>query len=594
MSQTFVTTTIVLGVSLCMQLGLADPECPKPDIHNTLAASSGLSLLQQDTASLSKIHLSEDIEPHLIKLRRESVPIYRQGKIASFKTSYSGIIKLGTPPQEFRVVFDTGSGNLVLPSLACESEACLVKQRFDMKASNSSVAINTNGSMVSEGEMGEQVTIGFGTGQITGEFVSDTVCIDTHINSSEPPIMGEALKKENGQQTDAPPDLNEHSLAGIRTPSPFCMDMHVVMAVEMSTQPFKSFNFDGILGLGLPTLAMTDKFSFFNVVASNRKLGGSYFGVFLTEGEDGEESEIAFGGHNSKRLLGPLSWASVAMADEGYWQIAINAVRINGHTLDVCRDGTCRGIVDTGTSHLGVPAPYDGEMANLMTTAAGDLLDCRLANAPELEIEIAGFNLTLHPFNYMRRLPLREDVTVGSFQGVYIPSNETNATLNKPSSADAVQASMNASSALPASGIEVNASMATVSSNNKTDALNNATTPRRHCRPRIMPVRLPPPLGPKLFILGEPLLHRYYTVFDWANLRIGFSLANNRRNTMDPKEIKNSRGELPKGVDVLLIQKKATVKISGKKPSRIAVEEPEDTVLDRLQLKHSVRAGFQK
>ena len=61
--------------------------------------------------------------------------------------------------------------------------------------------------------------------------------------------------------------------------------------------------------------------------------------------QDGEESEIALGGHNSKRLLGPLSWASVAMADEGYWQIAINAVRINGHTLDVCRDGTCRGIV---------------------------------------------------------------------------------------------------------------------------------------------------------------------------------------------------------------------------------------------------------
>ena len=28
-------------------------------------------------------------------------------------------------------------------------------------------------------------------------------------------------------------------------------------------------------------------------------------------------------------------------------------------------------------------------------------------------------------------------------------------------------------------------------------------------------VKLPEPLGPKLFILGEPVLHRYYTVYDW-------------------------------------------------------------------------------
>ena len=27
--------------------------------------------------------------------------------------------------------------------------------------------------------------------------------------------------------------------------------------------------------------------------------------------------------------------------------------------LEVCTDGTCRGVLDTGTSHLGVPAPYD-------------------------------------------------------------------------------------------------------------------------------------------------------------------------------------------------------------------------------------------
>ena len=63
------------------------------------------------------------------------------------------------------------------------------------------------------------------------------------------------------------------------------------------------------------------------------------------------------------------------MADLGYWQIRILAVRINGVELDVCKDGTCRGVVDTGTSHLGIPAPYDAEFADLLTRDAGDLLD---------------------------------------------------------------------------------------------------------------------------------------------------------------------------------------------------------------------------
>jgi len=114
--------------------------------------------------------------PHVIGLRRESVPIYRRGKVASFKTSYSGVLSIGTPPQEFRVVFDTGSGHVVLPAVECRSEACLVHKRYNMSASSTAAAINSDGSAVPEGELSEQVTIGFGTGEVTGEFSRDRVC----------------------------------------------------------------------------------------------------------------------------------------------------------------------------------------------------------------------------------------------------------------------------------------------------------------------------------------------------------------------------------------------------------------------------------
>merc|ERR1719240_1654919 len=107
--------------------------------------------------------------------------------------------------------------------------------------------------------------------------------------------------------------------------------------------------------------------------------------------------------------------------------------------------------------------------------------------------------------------------------------------------------------------LQLNTSASNASSSNVTNG-TNATEDEgpvtRHCSPRTMPVSLPAPLGPKLFILGEPVLHRYYTVYDWQTHHVGFALANNRRNTMDPSQLVNQRGELPKEVDMLLMQQR--------------------------------------
>merc|ERR1719277_1470946 len=91
--------------------------------------------------------------------------------------------------------------------------------------------------------------------------------------------------------------------------------------------------------------------------------------------------------------------------------------------------------------------------------------------------------------------------------------------------------------------------------NGSADAMDSEEQVRRFCRPRLLPVRLPAPLGPKVFILGEPVLHRYYAVYDWGNKQVGFSLANNRWNTMDHTQITDRKGSLPKEVDMLLMQK---------------------------------------
>jgi len=398
-----------------------------------------------------------------------------------------------------------------------------------MSASQTSVPINVDGTPVPEGELCDEVDIGFGTGQITGQFVRDKVCLGMPSSSED-----DALQLPSEQT---------------------CLEMNVVMAVSMSTQPFTSFNFDGIMGLGLKSLAVDDEFSFFELVARSGKGRSAHFGVFLTEGDvEGEDSEIAIGGYNEDRLLHPLAWSPVAMVDYGYWQVQILAVRIDGEELDICKDGTCRGVVDTGTSHLGVPIPWDKEIAHLLAVDAGDLLDCRLAHTPVLEFELENINITLNAENYMRRLPLREGLKVGSATGVIIPANDSHAQQS------------------------VTSERSLWMDENKTDVT-------RHCSPRIMPVNLPEPVGPKLFILGEPVLHRYYTVYDWDKLQVGFSLANNLRNKGElGSQIAGDLGELPDDVERLLMQQSVSF-------SRRSAEEDDEVLFVQVEVSVNIRSA---
>jgi len=494
-----------------------------------LLAPSSLGLLKQPDETSPE---AEQAGPHLVTLRRESVPIRRQGKIASFKTSYSGVISVGAPLyQEFRVVFDTGSGHIVLPSAACISETCTSKRRYNSTASETAVLVNSDGRPLYPNEAPDTVTIGFGTGEITGDFARDRVCLLPARQEGQAPNDAEA-----DEQSTTPPSI--------------CVDVLIVKATEMSEQPFRTFNFDGVVGLGLDGLALSTNFSYFDVLSASGTVQSSRFGVFLTEADDGEDSELAMGGYNEKRLLRPLSWSPVTMADLGYWQVEIVAVRVDGVTMDVCRDGTCRGVVDSGTSHLGIPGAFDNVLAEQLTVDAADHLDCRLAIAPVLEFELAGINLTVTAETYMRRLPLREGVQVGSATGVTMTEEEAKETFGKKDDKMSVL-SMNV----------------TLTKGNATNG-NTTETPhvKRDCRPRTMAVNLPAPLGPKLFILGEPVLHRYYSVFDWRPPQIGFGLAANRRNLRDPSEIIDRRGRLPEGVDSILMQKKVYIDVDDKVP----------------------------
>lgn len=110
-----------------------------------------------------------------VQLRKQYIPMVRNGdQIFAFKTTYFGDIRIGGPvAQNFTVVFDSGSGNLIVPADTCLSKACVNKSMFTHSLSETSSPAPSNG----------RVAITFGTGDIEGGIEQDYVCLGKQTKS---------------------------------------------------------------------------------------------------------------------------------------------------------------------------------------------------------------------------------------------------------------------------------------------------------------------------------------------------------------------------------------------------------------------------
>merc|ERR1719161_3128143 len=210
-------------------------------------------------------------------------------------SEYYGKISVGNPPQEFLVVFDTGSGNLLLPGKECRDEASTSHKRFDSSLSKRSVQIafaDSPDKPVDKGGDRDVVTITFGTGEMSGVFVQDKICIGS-----------------------------------------ICTTGNFVSATEESDEPFSLVPFDGIFGLALPQMSEGKGFNILDCMVRDKVLKTNVFSVFFGVG-DNEESEISFGEFKQNRIASKLFFAPVSTP--GYWQVKMEDVTINNKKQNLC------------------------------------------------------------------------------------------------------------------------------------------------------------------------------------------------------------------------------------------------------------------
>ena len=228
-------------------------------------------------------------------------------ELSNYKNSqYIGKISVGSPPQEIKVIFDTGSSNFWVVSNRCYSSGCIIQKSFDSTKSNTYK------------KQGDKVEVEFGTGKIEGSLCNDNVTLGDVIISNQQ--FGE-IEVEEG-------DI------------------------------FQQIKFAGILGLSFPSLSSIENIHpVFDNIMDQRLLTKNWFSFYLTDNHESKNSELILGEPSNSFYIGEIEWYNVS--DPSYWQLTMHDVLMDNIPMNMCsknKDGLCKLVIDTGTSIIAAPS----------------------------------------------------------------------------------------------------------------------------------------------------------------------------------------------------------------------------------------------
>ncbi|KAI9809606.1 MAG: Vacuolar protease A [Sarcosagium campestre] len=281
---------------------------------------------------------------------------------------YFSQISIGTPPQDFKVVLDTGSSNLWVPSSECGSIACYLHSKY---SSADSSTYSKNGS---------SFEIQYGSGSLSGFVSQDTITI--------------------GDLTVKGQDF-----------------------AEATSEPGLAFafgRFDGILGLGYNTISVNKIVPPFYNMLDQGLLDEPVFSFYLGDTNKGEDdtSEAIFGGIDKDHYTGEL--IKIPLRRKAYWEVSLDSITFGKDSADLENTGV---ILDTGTSLIALPST----LAELLNKEIGAkkgfngqyTIECdKRDELPDLTFTLSGYNFSITSYDYILEV---QGSCISSFMGLDFP-----------------------------------------------------------------------------------------------------------------------------------------------------------------------------
>lgn len=294
--------------------------------------SAGVTLRGSQTATFEEQveAAQEDVEMEEVRSENIILKDYRNAQ-------YYGEIMIGSPPQAFTVIFDTGSSNLWVPQVGCHNcgrEGD--KSKYDNTMSDT---YERDGSIFH---------IRYGSGDVMGHFSVDQVTLADDI----------VIEDQKFAEVSNAGGLGQGYVMGM---------------------------FDGICGLGFDALALGGANTVFSNAIDQNTVALSVFAFYLG---DEEEGEITMGGYDNSKFTGEITW--VSLSEPKYWLIDVEDIAIGDFS-----SGATNGIVDSGTSLITGPSSEIRRIANLVGAQANFMgqytIDCdNVSDLPDLEFTING------------------------------------------------------------------------------------------------------------------------------------------------------------------------------------------------------------
>ncbi|KAJ7114926.1 aspartic peptidase domain-containing protein [Mycena epipterygia] len=220
---------------------------------------------------------------------------------------YYSTIQIGTPPQSFNVMLDTGSSDLFILDSTCF-----------LCTDNAPLFDHSRSSTFSEDELSPPVVIIYGKGSVGGTVGQDRVSMGT-----------------------------------------FSVSSQGFLAADFVSDGLLEGSVSGLIGLAFQDLAETAALPFWQGLIKTNQLSSPEMAFQLTRSQSASDvpgGTFTLGGTNSSLFTGDIEFLDLVSSSlPTLWQLSVSGVTVQGKSVTISTGDTAIAAIDTGTTFIGGP-----------------------------------------------------------------------------------------------------------------------------------------------------------------------------------------------------------------------------------------------